>query len=392
MLQTVSQRAQDIRARRAQSKIGQIAGASLLALLATLINAAPQAPQSDTITVDAAVDDTDYTFTVNAIDVTINSGTGATVGSIATALAAKLNSDPLIRGQVSASAAAAVVTTTALQPGVEYTIAEADANLTLASVTSAAEADPIPFGRLLISQGYQSGDAASYQDGEANELGALPRASAFTAQVDTIATPYVATAEYFASVTIDGATYLAQVTADTDAPTTGAALAAALNGVLPANTVLAAGTASGLTLTAEVPGATFETGIGASNDGASIPAVTVSSNKGLATSLAMAAAGISLWAGDEENVTVAPDGGDVVYPPNAGVKVLRSNADIWVENSESPSKGDAVYVETAAGDDLGKLFASASATRVLLPGAIWQRSARASSGDNIAALRLNLVG
>jgi hypothetical protein len=103
----------------------------------------------------------------------------------------------------------------------------------------------------------------------------------------------------------------------------------------------------------------------------------------------MAAAGVSLYATDEENTTIAPIGGDVVYPPNAGVRVMKSGL-VFVASSEAPSKGDPVYAETVAGATLGRLYATASATRVLLPGATWERDARPSSGDDLAVVRLAL--
>lgn len=394
-MHTVSQRAQDIKFRRAQSKIGQMASASTLALLATLINAAPQANEVRTIVVDTATNDHTYVWTINGIDLSFTADGSASKIEIAAGITLVVNTDPLVRGQVSAvSDGVDTVTLTAELPGEAFTLTDVDAKLTAALVTAAAEADSIPFGRLLISTGFQTGSALTFQDGEANELGALPRAANFAAQVDTWTTTFVALVTYYVTITLaDGTAFTATALADTNTSDTVDAIAAAVNAVMPANTVVAVGAATFVSFTAEVPGASFSLAAGVGDEGASFPAVTLASTKSFLTSLALAASGISLWAGDEENVTVAPhDGGDVVYLPNAGVRVLRSNADIWVDNAEvtRPSKGESVFVETAAGDDLGKLFRAISATRVLLPGAIWQRSARASSGDLISVLRLDL--
>lgn len=370
---TISTRAQDVRDRRPQAKIGAVILSALMAKI-DLFNDASQANQSDTITIDTAADDTDYTVTIDGIDVVYTSGTGATTTSIATGLSDAINAEPLVRGKVAASAAAAVVTLEGTYPGISYTLAESDANLSTASVTSAADASAIEFGRLVVSTGFVTD--------EAYETGALAASSQFTAQVDTILTPFVATAEYHAAVTVEGATYHAQVTADTDADTTGAALAAALNDILPADTVIAAGAAGGLTLTAEVAGLEFSTTIGASDDGATVPAVSLTSTVSASTSLARATKGVSLYSAEIEAQTVAGD--DPAYPGNSGVKAL-SRGLVWVESTEAPSAGDPVYVEMS-GADAGRFYATDGATRIRLEGASWVRDAL--SGDDLALLRV----
>lgn len=385
---TISQRVQDVRGRRPQSKIGQRATSSLLDYLGTLINSAPQAYEVRTFTITGATNAKEYTVTINGIDVSYTSDASATVAEIADGLAAAIDVEPLVRGQISAASDAVdTVTLTALQPGIAFTLTEADAQITTASVTSAASADSIPFGRLLISTGYQSDAAATETDGEANELGALPLTGNFAAQVDTWTTTYVASVTYYVSITIDGVTYMATALADTNTSDTVDAIAAAVNAVMPANTVIAAGATTFVSFTAEVPGAEFALGAGVGDEGATFPAVTLTSTKGLATSLAIAAAGVSLYATDEENTTI--EGDDPVYPANAGVRILRSGL-VVVESAEAPTKGDDVYVETAAGADLGKMFVASSATRVLLPGAKWERDARPSSGDDLGWVRLSL--
>lgn len=377
---TISQRANDIRDPQRQAKVGDRVSADYLDKLLTLINVNPQAAAVRTVTVTGATNDKTYTITIDGIDVSYTSDATATLAEIADGLAAAINADPLVRGRVSAvSDSVDTVTITALLPGQDFTLTESDAQLTTASVTAAATADAIPFGRLLISDGYVAD--------EPNLQCKLPKAANFTAQVDTLTLAYVALAEYHVSVTLDGVEYKAQATANTDAPTTAANLATALNGVLPANTVLASNSGGDLILTAEVPGDTFSTGYGASNDGASIPVMSLSSNRGVATSLIDSAVGISLYSSDEEVTSIG--GTAVEYPANAGVKAL-ARGGVWVESSQSPSLGDPVYVETAAGADTGKLFNTKTATRVLLPAATWQRAARSDTTDTIAALKLDL--
>ena len=111
------------------------------------------------------------------------------------------------------------------------------------------------------------------------------------------------------------------VAADTDTSTRDH-VAAAINAILPANTVVAAGVAGGLTLTAEKEGLSFSTTIGASDGGASMPAVAIASTRSISTSLEDAGGAVSLFSSQEENLTVAPDGGDAVYKANVGVRAM----------------------------------------------------------------------
>jgi len=385
---TISQRAQDVRTRFRQAKVGDLVSSDYLAEIVSLTNEDPQAVQSDTITVTGATAAKTYTVTINGIDVSYTAGGSPSTTTIAAGLADAINAEPRVRGQVSASAAVAVVTLVGLWPGIAYTLTESDAELTLASVTTAASADAIPFGVLLIGDGY-----ATDVNGEQEAYGncKLPKATSFSAQVDTFVTTYVLDAEIQIEIELDGVKYHAATTSAADLATTLTALAAAINGVMPANTVLADGSSgTDLTLTAEVPGATFTTGYGSDDGGASIPVMSLTSNKGIATSLAMAAVGISLYTSDEELTAVA--GTSIVYPANAGVRVCRKSSPegIWVSNAQAPSDGDPVYVETAVGATTGQLYNTTSATRVLLPSASWRRSARPSSGDSLAAVKIAL--
>lgn len=378
---SISQRANDVRQVPRQAKVGDLVFANHLDRMTTLINVDPQAAQSDTVTVTGATDAKTYTIVIDGRNVSFTSGAGSTTTTIAAGIAAAINADPIVRGRVSATSAVAVVTIVALLAGQSYTLTESDAQLTLASVTTAATASAIPFGRMLITDGFIAD--------EVNKQGKLPAAASFTAQVDTLVAAFVALATYYASVTIDGVEYKGTALADTNAATTMTALAGSLNDNLPANTIVATSPGDDLVLTAEVPGAIFQTGFGAGDEGATTPAMSLTSNKGVATALERAAAGISLYSSDEEVTTVG--GTAIEYPANAGVKALK-NGQVWVENSQTPGEGDPVYVETTAGADVGKFFNTASASRVLLPTsfATWERAARSDSTDNIAALRLAL--
>ena len=389
---TVSQRVTDVTFRRPQAAIGVRGTSSDLDVTKTLLNDAGQAKQVSTVTVAAATNDKVYTITVNGIDVSYTSDGSATTAEVASGLADAVNAEPLVRGQVSASAATNVATLTGLMSGVSFTLTEADAQLSVATSTTAASAETVPFGRYMVATGWVSESAAYHQDGEATEQGALVQESTFSAQVDTVDTPYIASAAYLLTVSVEGQSYAVSVAADTDTPTTGTAVAAAINAILPANTVVAAGVAGGLTLTAEKEGLSFSTTIGASDGGASMPAVAIASTRSISTSLEDAGGAVSLFSSQEENLTVAPDGGDAVYKANVGVRAMAKGS-IWVESSEAPSASDAVYVETAAGATQGRFYTSGSATRILLPRSMarWVRDARPSSGIDLALLYIDAL-
>lgn len=104
-----------------------------------------------TLTIDTAVDNTDYVFkvTLGTADITFtyDSGSGATTTNIATGIRDAINNDTdndapgVIQSIVSASAAAAVVTIVSATPGIDfYTMSEADTNMTLSAASDVIEA------------------------------------------------------------------------------------------------------------------------------------------------------------------------------------------------------------------------------------------------------------
>ena len=360
---TISQRVSDVRSRLRAGRIGHFVDTTIDQMLGTVINRAPQTKQIGTVVVDTAADDTDYTVTIAGIDITIDSGTGATKITIAAALALAIAADPIVRGLVSAeSDGVDTVTVTGLWPGVAFTMEDADANLTTAEeTTAAAEGDPIPFGRLVIFTGVNTP--------EYERLGAVALASLLTAQADVHTVAFVAAATYPWQITVDGQTYSGIVAADTDTATTATAIADAINAALPANTVAATADAGDVTLTAETAGRPFVSSIGSS---AAAGVTGRTTNTALDTDVNRAAAGVALFGYDEE---------DEEYPANAGARIARRGS-VWVDNAESPAVGAAVYVELSAGDDSGKFYTTGGATRVRLNRATWGRS----GSDDIAEI------
>jgi hypothetical protein len=377
---TISSRAQDVRARRPQGKIGQLAEASYLTETKTVINSDPQAAQVSTLVVDTATNSHEYTLEINGVAISYTADGSATKAEIAAGLVAAIDAEHLVRGQVGAADDGVdTVTLTGEYPGVAFVLSAVDALLTSATLTTAAEADDVPFGRLVVSGGYS--------DGEATALGILAASGALEAQVDTLTVDFAAGELYGVSIEIEGESYGVEVAADTDDATTSAAITTALNAMLPANTVVATNpAATSVVLTAEVAGKAFKVKRWLkSGTTARLSLAHTTATK--ETDLNRMALGVSLYTIDEENTTV--EGDDVVYPANAGVQIV-SDGLVWVENSESVDAGDDVYVELGVSADNGKLFNSSSATRVKLNGATWERAAYSSSGDDIAVVRLSL--
>lgn len=377
---TISTRALDIRNRRPQAKIGQLAESDDLNDVRTVINSDPQAAQVSTILIDTATNSATYTVTVDEVDVSIVADASATKPEIADALADALNQEPSVYGRASsASDGVATVTMTGQYPGVAFVLSDDDAKLTTADVTAADEADAVEFGRLVISGGYQTD--------EANELGIKVKSSALDAQIDSMVVTYAAAELYGVSIKIDGEEYGVEVAADTDTDTTGAAIVTAINAMMPANTVLAAYTAGTdtVSLTAEVAGKAFSTSRWLKS-GTVARLTLVHTLATVDSDINKVALGVSVYTTDEENTT--EEGDDVVYPANAGVQILRKGL-IWVASAQSVSRGEKVYVETGVTASNGKFYNTASATRLLLDGATWERASRSSSGDNIALLSID---
>ncbi len=374
---TISIRASDITERQAQAICGMLAESGRNSVIRTYTNYSPAAAQVTTVEITSASAQT-YTLVINGVTVEVVADGGDTVTTIAAEFVSKINAEPLIRGQVSASNAAGVITLTGTYPGVLFTVTESETDIgSPSTTTAAADAAAVAFGIAVMKSGFGSGSVD-----EAGELGKKVATAALTAQVDSWAPTYVASGTLTLGVRYRGVTYAASEVAASDLNATLDALASTLNDLLPANSVLAASTpttATAITLTAEVVGEEFETFWDLGGEGASTPVVTFSSNKGIATSLVQALAGVSLCARDEAATTVGSS--DASYPAYAGMKVLEEGR-VWVENSETLTFGDKVYCDTST----AKFSNAAGSTKVLLPNYKWIRSSRSSDGLGLGLL------
>lgn len=137
------------------------------------LNADPQAVQVTTVTLAASADNTVVTITINGVDVSINSGTGLTAAQEGALLAAAINNEPLVRGQVVASFDTLTLTLTGINPGVPFTVSENSASLSAVTTTvPAAYAAEVPFGRVMVRTGSNPGGLIS-SPGETGSLVAV---------------------------------------------------------------------------------------------------------------------------------------------------------------------------------------------------------------------------
>lgn len=386
--------ARDVRTRMRQGAVGKPAVVEYGSK--SLVNSNPQAAQVDTITVTGATALKTYTETIDGVAVSYVADATATIAEITDGLAAAINAEPSVRGKCSASSdGASIITVTGTIPGLAYTITDADAQLTTASVTTAASADAVPFGTLLVNP-------TGYVTDEAEEYGVRANSGLFTAQVVTLVPTYVATAATTIRIRdMHSGRIIADTTQthDTDLADLIAELVADLNTQLPAASVIAAnvGPGTSMTLTAEVAGLEFDVEVGLAEAGAATTptcAKTYTTGPSRATSLLRAIEGVSLYASDEEATAAgtATSSATASYPANAGVRAM-THGQIWVTSAQTIANGEDVYVElSAASAARGQFYNTDSATRLLLPRDkfTWERDAESNSGD-IAVLNVNLA-
>lgn len=391
------QSANDASMRARQGRVGSLAVSRPGDRVESICNSDPQAVQVLTVTVSGATNDKVYTITGSpesaawSRSVSYTADGTATTAEIAEGLADAWNADAYLRGIGEASwVSGATFTVTGLHYGESFTITESDAQLSVATTTAAGDAATIGFGLAVLDNGVGA---------MGSRLGRIAKSAQFSAQVATATITYVAGAIITAKVyEVRGAERIligaASETSATDLDTTAAALAGGLNGDLPANSVVVAsvGGASGeITFTAEIAGLEFEVELFADDSGASVPTTTVAETTGpsKATSLNRALAGISVGTHDQTATTIA--GSESVYAANSLMRVA-SDAVVWVASSESPTFGDAVYVELdGSSANVGKFYTSSSSTRVALAKAKarWSHDG-ITSADGIAAVEVSI--
>ena len=350
-----------------------------------LINSNPQAAELYTLVIDTATDAEIYGVNLtDPLDVSsAYLATAADKAVISAGIAAAWNETPQARAMAEAVADATSVAFTGVYPGVVFAMEEDEnaGKMTLTNTTDAAEADPVPFGRAMVS--------TSYQTGEPDELGVLAKSSTLSARVSTLTITYAAGEIYTVGITVEGKRYQVAVLATTNDDTTAAAIFNALNAMLPANTVVATNATNVVTLTAELAGKYFEVDLGLVT-GTTARMVLADTTDTPACDFNKVFAGVSIWTYDEQQLAIATESAE--YAKNAGVEVLR-RGDVWVTNTQTLVAHSDVYVELdGTGSNAGKFYNDPSATRVKVDRSSlsWLRSDGPDSDGDVAALRVHL--
>lgn len=307
----------------------------------SLVNDAPRTGQVVEVTVDTASNSTAYALAIDGVTLSITSDASATVTEIADALVTAINNDPLVSGKVIAERTESdKFTVTARIAGQSFTLTESDANLSTSTTTSSDEADPVGFGLAVLRDRARGAG-----------FGFLAAAAMLSAMEVVITPTAVNSAVYNVQITVDGTTYTASFTADGSATVQEIVegLAAAINGVMPANTVAATEDDTVLTLTAEVAGLGFEIGVGAN--------LAITSQDG--DRLDELFAGVSHR---DLGYDVEDDG----YPAQSAMSVLRSGR-IVVETEDTVTLASDVYVRLASTGTIGGFRGSAATGCIRIP-------------------------
>jgi len=379
---SVGQRASDVVRRHGVPLAGDIAAYPPAARheAVDVINSAGRVLETRLITVAGATNATTYNLTINGeATVTYLSDGSATDVEIAAGLLAACQESAAFGEHV----AATYVSTTSFRltartqsNAVVVTSTQSGGDITIGALTSNAAADNIYAGRALV---------ISSTDDNGNNQGGTVLSTRLVADVWTVEAVYAASEIYVVELEFEGQTYRAQVAADTDTAATNAAIAARINAIMPANTVVAAAGATSLTLTSEKPGAPIERVSANTNTSTVSRIVLTHTTASVGTDLNRVFAGISVRRYDNE---ATDDTSQLSYYPAGDCVVGLVEGEIWVDCSSAVTPMDRVFVETATGDDQGKLFPATGATRVLLNGARWERRRAA---DNRAVVRLRRV-
>ncbi|UCC71316.1 MAG: hypothetical protein JSV86_13090 [Gemmatimonadota bacterium] len=356
-----------------------------------------QVKQVSTITVTAnAV--ANYVFSVDGVAYTWAEPTATSTTTVATNIRDFWNDTPALRGIGVATSAVNVVTITGDWPGISFTLTDADAKITTATPTAAANAGTVNFGRAVCSLGYPA-SAGNFDRGDTQQIYAEAGVGLFTAQIATWTVADPGTGQYIGAVLrIVGVDHVfrAQVPWNTDLDTTLDDLATVLNAMLTDVGADAYVTVAGpagvpgageIAFAAAIAGVEFHSLI-TCDDAAGYPAITVTDNiagPGSATPTSF----YRCFRGISERSTDQVVDGDAVayYPSNQSVTVV-AQGDMWV-SEDGVTLGGQVYVDLSAGNE-GLFNIAAGADRLPLPldMAEWLRDSNDVQGEDIAKLRL----
>lgn len=327
-----------------------------------LVNAEAGVAEVWTLTTGGATNSTTYTVTLkdeNGVTVTTASYTSdgsASTAEISAGLLAAIKANALFGAYGSAVATSGTLNTfTGNQKGRAFTLVSSSGDVVAAQSVAATSGTDIGLGIAVVR--FPSGGS---------QLGALPK-TYLEAKAADCAVAYAASSEYLLRIVLypsqqNPIVYEVQVAADTNTATTRAAIVAAINAAVPANSVIAAsGSAGAFTVTSEIVGQDFDVQVSVLGTGT----LTVTwGNAGFATNLDKTFAGITVRRADVSGSSLV----DVTaaYPPGRAMQVGVDDAFIVVPGqSATPSFRDPLYVGVGTSNN-GQIFFTAGADKVRL--------------------------
>jgi len=295
------------------------------------------------------------------------SGTDTTT-TIATAIANATNAKVGVSNLVFASSSTATVTFTGRQKGASATfvVSESDSKLgTPSNTTTAGDATAIPFGTMVERS------SATKAVGTA-AIGSAIGSGTYTQQVSTITAEggditLAAGDVLYATITgdLDGTgvkSYSARTVFRSNAATTLTAFVAAINGVLPANSVIAAVDSDDITFTAEVAGLAFDVSASYDDAGGTPGSFTVAATTANAIPLG---GGVAL----KSHTIEQDDNGDSKYEMGDTFSGLtEGKCYVLLDSGITVAEGDACFVRvTATGTEQAGAFSNVSDSGDNLP-------------------------
>ena len=340
---------------------GKIAGLWLGGSVAQVQRTTITGASAKTYTVSCTI----YGVTESASFVATGSPTTSTV---AAGLGAAIQALPTFGSFVSVDVSSANIDTTG-PLGVAFTITDSDGDITQTTTTAAVAGTTIAPGTFaLVDFGKSLWPQPTF----------IP-ASALTAGTALMTMTYASGTVYTVSITVGGVEYVATHVGATDLATTRTALIAAINGAMPALTVLAAtGTNAGeITLTAEIAGQAFVVVVDA-HTGAGTIALT--STSGLPTDdIAACFGGFVAWSLKQDAQLGV---NDIVYNPGDTLPV-KARGTIFLGLTVSGVSG--LFVDTTT----GLPSSSGGAGKCPIPSSLGIVLAPAPEGSGLAVARLS---
>lgn len=346
--------------------------------LETGVNASPQRVASKTLTVSTFTADAEYAVTIEGRVIKYTAVAGDTNQSgVASRLAVEINGDSQVRGLVQAVAASGVITLSSLLPGFNFSASTADAKMTLVDVNTALDADAVPFGRLVF---YAPDEQVLGLDDDGNVPVKLPEVSDYAAKRYTITLVGGPQNNTDYRVVLNGGEFYSLVTSDADATED------EILGGLATALQLAAGVTA-------IKSASYEAGSGELLVEVDSPddSISLGAEYNLLIEDVREATDLNALVAGFATFNMSTEGGyrdgKMIgeYKPNEPMQLLTADGDIFLESSESITRGGKVYVGLA-GAERGLCFASPGADRLDVSDMMcWWRNV---DGD-IALLRMH---